>query len=342
MNCGARRSGGPAEWCCCAIRGKLKFLDIRDQSGQIQLFVGKNQVGQENWELAGCFDLGDIVGVDGELRRTKTGELTIFVQDLHILCKSLDPPPAKHKGMTDPELRQRRRYVDMAYNEGVLDRFLARTSILQSIRETLNDLGYCEIEGPTLHTVAGGAAARPFTTHHNTLDMDLFMRIALELHLKRLLVGGLDRVYELGRVYRNEGISPRHNPEFTMLEAYEAYGDYRTMMDLTEQIIVKAIEATGSSLQLTWGDNHIDFQPPFARRTYQELFAEYTGIDPSDDQAVTSYAQSLEIETAGRHIDVVKNEVFETQVEDQLTGPLFVLDYPASICPAHQTQPGKP
>jgi lysyl-tRNA synthetase, class II len=196
-------------------KGKLIFIDIRDRTGQIQLFVGRNQVGEENWAMAECLDLGDIIGVDGELKHTKTGELTIFASKLHFLTKTLDPPPEKYHGLTDAEMRQRMRYLDLTYGDGVLDRFVNRTKIVQSIRNTLAGEGYIEIEGPTLHSIAGGAAARPFKTHHNALDMPLFMRIALELHLKRLLVGGMERVYELGRVYRNEGISPKHNPEFT-------------------------------------------------------------------------------------------------------------------------------
>jgi lysyl-tRNA synthetase class 2 len=193
-------------------KGKLIFVDIRDWTGQIQLFIGRGQVGEDNWALAECFDLGDIVGVDGELKRTKAGELTIFAEKLHFLTKSIEPPPEKHHGLTDAELRQRMRYLDLIYNEGVTARFVNRTRIVQSIRGTLASEGFLEIEGPTLHSIAGGAAARPFKTHHNALDIPLFLRIALELHLKRLLVGGMERVYELGRVYRNEGISPRIIP----------------------------------------------------------------------------------------------------------------------------------
>ncbi len=260
-------------------------------------------------QLAQCLDLGDIIGVDGELRRTKTGELSIFAKRLTILSKSLAAPPEKHHGLTDPELRQRLRYLDLTYGEGVMPRFLNRTKIVRSIRETLNSRGFVEVEGPTLHSIAGGAAARPFKTHHNALDIDLYLRIALELHLKRLMVGGIERVYELGRVYRNEGISQRHNPEFTMLEAYQAYGDYRSMMDLTEACIVEAIQATGQPLKLAWGDKTIDFTPPFARKTYDEVIAEHVKIDPTDAAAVASAAKSLGLETAAKHPDVIKSEV---------------------------------
>jgi len=313
-------------------KGKLIFADIRDRTGQIQLFIGQKQVA-DDWELAQCFDLGDIIGVDGELRLTKAGELSIFAERLHFLTKSLETPPEKHSGLADPELRQRMRYLDLTYTEGVLDRFLKRTKIVQSIRKSLDELGFVEVEGPTLHSIAGGAAARPFDTHHNALDMDLFMRIALELHLKRLLVGGVERVYELGRVYRNEGISPKHNPEFTMLEVYQAYGDYRSMMDLTEQCIRDAIRAIGQEPQLQYGETSLDFTPPFARKTYDELFAEHAGVDPHDVAAVQTLASKIGFDTSDKHPDVIKNEVFEEKVEDQLIGPVFVTDYPASICP---------
>jgi lysyl-tRNA synthetase class 2 len=322
-------------------KGKLQFIDIRDMTGQIQLFVGQQQVG-DDWELAQCLDLGDMIGVDGELRRTKTGELSIFAKRLTILSKSLAAPPEKHHGLTDPELRQRLRYLDLAYGEGVMPRFLNRTKIVRSIRETLNKRGFVEVEGPTLHSIAGGAAARPFKTHHNALDIDLYLRIALELHLKRLMVGGIERVYELGRVYRNEGISQRHNPEFTMLEAYQAYGDYRSMMDLTEACIVEAIQATGQPLKLEWGEKTVDFTPPFSRKTYDEVIAEHVKIDPTNAAAVASAAKSLGLETASKHPDVIKSELFEAGVEKQLVGPVFVMDYPASICPLTKRKADNP
>lgn len=323
-------------------KGKLLFLDLWDWSGRIQVLIGASQVGERAWELAQCFDLGDIIGIDGELRKTKTGELSIFADGLHFLSKSLETPPAKFHGLTDPDLRSRMRYMDMVHTSGVLDRFLQRSQIIQSIRQTLTAEKFVEVEGPTLHTLAGGAAARPFRTHHNTLDMPLVMRIALELHLKRLLVGGMERVYEIGRVYRNEGISTRHNPEFTMLELYQAYGDYHSMMEITEKIIDGAIRAMGVAHQISWGEKIIDFTPPFTRKTYFELFAEQTNIDPLDERAVLDFATAKKIETRGRDIDLVRSDIFEACVEDSLIGPIFVTDYPARICPLTKRKASAP
>jgi lysyl-tRNA synthetase class 2 len=327
-------------------KGKLVFLDLWDWSGKIQILIGSNQVGENNWELAQCLDLGDIIGVDGELMRTRTGELSIAATELTFLTKSIETPPEKFHGMTDPELRSRMRYLDLTYTDGVLDRMLKRTKIIQSVRNTLAGEGYIEVEGPTLHTIAGGAAAKPFETHHNALDIPLVLRIALELHLKRLLVGGIEKVYELGRVYRNEGISQRHNPEFTMLELYQAYGDYLSMMDLTEKIIVNALpcaaQGAAANYILQWNGTEIDFTPPFARRTYDSLIAEHTGIDPTDPAAIVEYAKSLKLDVAGKHPDIVKNDVFEEKIEQHLLNPTFVMDYPASICPLTKRKQGQP
>jgi lysyl-tRNA synthetase, class II len=325
--------------------GKLIFLDLHDWTGRVQVAIGMNQVGEKNWELSQQFDLGDLIGIDGELTRTKVGELTIFATDVHFLTKCIETPPEKHKGLTDPELRQRMRYLDLIHSEGQWERFLRRIKIVQSIRTTLAGEGFVEVEGPTLHAIAGGAAARPFVTHHNALDIDLFLRIALELHLKRLLVGGVERVYELGRVYRNEGIDARHNPEFTMLELYQAYGDYRAMMDLTEKIIVNAITAMGlgtAGFKVEWGDKQIDFSPPFARKTYDELFLEHTGVAGDDVEGIAGLARKLGFETVNRHPDVIKSELFEAKVEDALSGPIFVIDYPASICPLTKRKASNP
>ena len=322
--------------------GKLIFLDLRDWTGQIQLMIGRKQVGDDNWAIAECFDLGDIIGVDGELNRTRTGELTIFAEKLHFLTKSIETPPAKHEGLTDPELRQRMRYLDLTYSEGVLERFLQRTRIVQSLRQTMAGEGFVEIEGPTLAAEAAGAAARPFLTHHNALDIPLFLRIALELPLKQLMVGGIERVYELGRVFRNEGISSKHNPEFTMLEAYQAYGDYHSMMDLTEKLIVDAIAATQQQPELSWCDVALDFTPPFARMTYDDALAEHAGVDPHNAEAIRQTAQNAGLETEGKHPDVIKSELFDQKVESHLTGPIFILDYPASVCPLTKRKADRP
>ncbi|MEI7459352.1 MAG: lysine--tRNA ligase [Pirellula sp.] len=322
--------------------GKLFFLNIRDWTGDIQIMIAKGHVSDEDFDLAKLLDFGDLVGIDGRLGRTNTGELTVFASKLHFMTKTLEPPPEKHAGLQDAELRQRMRYVDLTYNTDSLHTFLNRTKIVHSIRATLAKHQFVEVEGPTLHTIAGGAAARPFVTHHNALDMKLFLRIALELHLKRLLVGGIERVYEMGRVYRNEGISPKHNPEFTMIELYWAYANYETMMDLTQQIIVEAIEATGQGYKLKWGDLDIDFTPPFQRRTYSDLFEEHTGLKTSDSEGIAQLARKLGIVTTGKHPDVIKSEVFEEKVEDSLIGPIFVIDYPASICPLTKRKAGNP
>ena len=226
------------------------------------------------------------------------------------------------------------RYVDLAHNDEAMTRMLNRTKIVASVRQTLSNEGFVEVEGPTLHAVAGGAAARPFVTRHNALGIDLYMRIALELHLKRLLVGGMERVFEIGRVYRNEGIDQTHNPEFTLMELYQAYGDYNSMMDITEKIICNAIKATGQDFVIPWGGQEIDFTPPFQRKPYFEALAEYTGVDPYDDAAIVAYAKEIGIEDVDKkHVDVVRNDVFEEKVEDALVGPVFITDYPASICP---------
>jgi len=322
--------------------GSLVFLSLADRTGRIQIMLGKKQVGPEAWQVVGCLDLGDLVGIDGRLGWSKTGEMTIFASGITFLTKSLETPPDKYHGLVDTELRQRMRYLDLIHGEGVRERFVARCRIIEAIRRVLAVRGYLEVEGPTLQESAGGAAARPFTTHHNALDMPLVLRIALELHLKRLLVGGLERVFELGRVYRNEGVSPRHNPEFTMLEAYEAYGDYTTMMDLTEAIILKAAQAADTPPSFEWMGHTVNLRPPFRRARYDDLLREVTGCDPADPASVAAAAATHGIETAGRHPDVIKSDLFEATVEDTLSGPVFVIDYPAAICPLTKRKAGQP
>ena len=325
----ARAAGGPVS------AGKPYLVGERGPD----LFGGAIGVGgdltEQQWELVSALDDGDLLGVDGPLRRTNTGEISIFVRELTVLCKSLSQPPEKFHGLKDEEILVRQRYLDLIYTPGVLQRMLQRSRIIDSVRQTLRGNGFNEVETPVLHSVAGGAAARPFITHHNALDMPLYLRIALELHLKRLLVGGIERVYEIGRVFRNEGVDATHNPEFTMIEIYQAYGDYRSMMDLTEQIVTDACRQVCGSTIIPWGSegDQIDLTPPWPRRRYADLFREHAGCEMSDSAAVAAKAASLGIDTVGVHPDVVINDVFERTVEDHLSGPVFVMDYPASICP---------
>ena len=315
--------------------GKLRFIDLQDQTGCIQLLFSRGELTEPQWELMSALDDGDIIGIDGVMRRTNTGEVSVFVRELTVLCKSLTQPPEKFHGLKDEETLVRQRYLDLIYTEGVLDRMLQRSTIIDSVRQTLRGQNFYEVETPVLHAVAGGAAARPFVTHHNALDMQLYLRIALELHLKRLLVGGIERVYEIGRVFRNEGVDATHNPEFTMIEIYQAYGNYESMMDLTEQIIVNAAKSISNTLQLPWGEagDTIDLAAPWPRRKYADLFREHAGCDMHDTAAVEVVAKKFGIETNGVHPDVIVNGVFEKTVEDHLQGPVFVIDYPASICP---------
>lgn len=340
--------------------GKLRFYDIQDYTGKIQLLFSRGDLTPEQWELMGQLDLGDLIGVEGRLRRTDSGEISVFVEELTVLCKSLAQPPEKFHGAKDTEMLLRQRYIDLIYNEGVLERMLQRSQIISSIRQTLAGERFHEVETPVLHAIAGGAAARPFITHHNTLDMELYLRIALELHLKRLMVGGIERVYEIGRVFRNEGIDTTHNPEFTMIEIYQAYGNYESMMDLTEAIVVNAArsilktQGDGESLVLPWGEEEIDFTPPWPRRKYADLFREHAGCEMSDTAAVAQKAHELagagkigkdfieRMDSSDVHPDVIVNEVFEATVEDHLKNPTFVIDYPASICPLTKRKADNP
>lgn len=324
--------------------GKLRFIDLQDQTGRIQLLFSRGDMTEAQWELVTALDDGDLIGADGPLRRTNSGEVSVFVKELTVLCKSLTQPPEKFHGLKDEETLVRQRYLDLIYTDGVLDRMLKRSSIIDSIRQTLRSNRFYEVETPVLHAVAGGAAARPFKTHHNALDMELYLRIALELHLKRLMVGGIERVYEIGRVFRNEGVDATHNPEFTMIEIYQAYGNYETMMELTEQIVVNAVKSSGESLIIPWGDagDQIDLTPPWPRCKYADLFLEHAGCDLHDSAAVEAVAKKLGIETSGVHPDVIVNEVFESTVEDHLSGPVFVIDYPASICPLTKRKQSDP
>ena len=314
--------------------GKLIFMTIRDASGSIQVAVSKAAVSEQEFKIAKkLLNLGDIIGVDGALGKTKTGELTVWATSLTILSKAVHPPPGKWHGLKDVDLRYRRRYVDLFANPEVQETFKQRSLIIDAIRRCLVDHGFFEVETPVLQPIYGGAAARPFTTHHNTLDMQLYLRISPELYLKRLLVGGMERVFEFSRVFRNEGIDTSHNPEFTLLELYQAYGDYHDMMDITEAMVAAAIERIGGGYKRPYGDLELDFTPPWPRRTYAELMEEHAGVKMTDIRAVRDKAAALEIDHAGMDDAIVVNEVFEATVEPKLIQPTFVLDYPAPLCP---------
>jgi lysyl-tRNA synthetase class 2 len=316
--------------------GKLRFIDLADRTGRIQLMVGQKQVDETSWKLADLIDLGDLLGITGRLGKTRAGELTIFVEQLHYQGKSILPHPDKWSGIEDQEFALRHRYLDYTYTPELRAKAETRIKLIQSIRRFLDGEGYFEVETPVLHSIAGGAAARPFATHHNALDIPLFLRIALELPLKKLLVAGFERVYELGRVFRNEGISPKHNPEFTMMELYQAYGNYETMMDLTERLVVSLVEQLGQGMQVPYGDRTIDFASPWPRQKYGDLFQEHVGADMRDPAAVQAAARKLEIDPAGKDHAVLIHLLFEIIVEPalaKLNQPIFVHDYPAALCP---------
>ncbi|MCC7407276.1 MAG: lysine--tRNA ligase [Phycisphaeraceae bacterium] len=330
--------------------GKLVFATLRDHSGDLQIAASKKSVDEKSFNLAKLADLGDILVVRGRIGMTKTGEVTLWAEGLdglagvEVACKSLFPPPEKWKGLQDPELRYRRRYIDMYANPGVMKTLALRSKMIATVRRFLEDRQYLEVETPMLQPIPGGAAARPFITHHNTLDIDLFLRIAPELYLKRLLVGGMPRVFEINRNFRNEGISYRHNPEFTMLELYEAFADYHVMMEIAESLIRKlAVEIVGQPV-IEFDGTPIDYAKPFRRATYHELFEQANGFNPDDHERLLSKAKELGIHPAGKAHDVLFQEVWERTVEggDTFTQPTFVMDYPASLCPLTRTKVGKP
>jgi lysyl-tRNA synthetase class 2 len=314
--------------------GKLIFITLRDRTGTIQVGLSKS-LSPDQWPLAKLLDLGDLIGAAGQLGKTKTGELTIWVEEggLAFLSKCLYQPPEKWHGLADVDQRYRQRYVDLWANPEVMERFKARSEIVATVRRFLTARGFLEVETPMMQTIAGGAAARPFITHHNALDIDLYLRIAPELFLKRLLVGGMERVFEINRNFRNEGLDRHHNPEFTMVEVYQAYGNYHVMMDLTEELVCACIEAIGSGTKIQFGENQIEFKRPWRRAKYTELLKEFSGCDVDDIKAIRAKARELKIEDAGMDDAVVTNEVFETTVEHNLMDPTFVIDYPAILCP---------
>jgi lysyl-tRNA synthetase, class II len=322
--------------------GKLIFMTLRDSSGIIQIGLS-NKLLAESWELIKLLELGDTIGVHGKLGKTKTGEITIWVEKLVLLCKSLMVPPEKWHGLADVEMRYRQRYVDLWANPETMERFRKRVAIVSSIRQMLQTKGFLEVETPMMQSIAGGAAARPFITHHNTLDIDLYLRIAPELFLKRLLVGGMEKVFEINRNFRNEGIDTSHNPEFTMMELYQAYADYTIMMDLTEELICTLVVKYCESSQVQYGDMTIDFAGPWRRARYADLLKEHADCDIDDIAAVRAKAKQLGFNNEATMDDaVVINEVFEATVEESLVNPTFVIDYPAALCPLTKRKKDNP
>lgn len=319
------------------VMGKASFAHIQDSAGQIQIFVRINDVGEEQYEDFKSFDLGDIIGVTGEVFKTKTGEISVRAKNIVLLTKSLYPLPEKWHGLKDPDLRYRHRYVDLIVNPEVRRTFETRSKVIRCIRNYLDTRGYLEVETPILHTTAGGAAARPFITHHNTLDIDMYLRIATELHLKRLIVGGFDKVYELGRVFRNEGMSIKHNPEFTSIEIYRAYADYMDMMELTEDMIVTVAKEVLGTTKLTYQGQEIDLTPPWQRMTMIEAVKKYAGVDFSQintDEEAREVAKQAGLELDKGHTwGHILNAFFEEKVEQHLVQPTFILDYPIEISP---------
>ncbi|MBW2570561.1 MAG: lysine--tRNA ligase, partial [Deltaproteobacteria bacterium] len=321
--------------------GKLIFITLRDSSGIIQLGLSKKLLA-EQWELVKLLELADIIGAEGQLGKTKTGEITIWAESVTLLSKSLLPPPEKFHGLADVDLRYRQRYVDLWANPEVMQRFKKRSEIIAHIRHFLHDRGFCEVETPMMQSIAGGAAAKPFITHHNSLNMDLYLRIAPELFLKRLLVGGMEKVFEINRNFRNEGLSTKHNPEFTMLELYQAYADYNIMMDLTEELISAMVEKYCDGRKIEFGDLTVDYTRPWKRAKYADLLSEYAGCKIDDIAAVRKKAAQLDINASNMDDAVVINELFEAVVEKNLVNPTFVIDYPAQLCPLTKTSSRDP
>ncbi|WP_264990337.1 lysine--tRNA ligase [Lysinibacillus piscis] len=327
-------------------KGKAGFAHIQDLGGQIQIYVRQDHVGDEAYELFKQADLGDIVGVRGNVFRTQVGELSVKAEEFTFLTKALRPMPEKYHGLQDVEQRYRQRYLDLMTNADSKETFIARSKIIRAIRNYLDNHGYLEVETPMLHTIAGGAAARPFITHHNALDMELYMRIAIELHLKRLIVGGLEKVYEIGRVFRNEGISTRHNPEFTMIELYEAYADYKDIMDLTENLIAHVAQEVLGTTTIQYGEDTIELAVGWKRMHMVDAVKEATGVDfwqPMTVEQARAYAAEHGVEIKDTHeVGHIINEFFEQKIEETLVQPTFITGHPVEISPLAKKNPEDP
>lgn len=327
--------------------GKASFADLQDSKGRIQIFVKVDAIGKEEYDMFTTYDIGDIVGVKGVVFKTRTGEISVKASEVVLLSKSLQILPEKFHGLKDPDLRYRQRYVDLIVNPEVKETFLKRNKIIKAVRRFLDDRGYLEVETPILTTVAGGAAARPFLTHHNTLDLDMQLRIANELYLKRLIVGGFDKVYEMGKMFRNEGISIKHNPEFTNVELYSAYENYEDMMKITEELVSYCAEEVNGSTKISYQGVEIDFKPPWKRVSMHDLVKEKTGVDfysfESDEEArkVAKEQLNLEVEKNMTRGHLV-NLAFEEFCEKDLIQPTFVLHHPVEVSPLAKRNPDNP
>lgn len=328
--------------------GKANFIDVQDRNGRIQAYVRMNDIGEDKFKEFKSWDLGDIVEVKGFVFKTRTGEISVHAQEIRLLSKSLLPLPEKFHGLTDTDTRYRKRYLDMIMNPDVKDTFIKRSKIISSIRAYLDNLGFIEVETPMLNVIAGGASARPFITHHNTLDMDMYLRIATELYLKRLIVGGMERVYEIGRNFRNEGMDVRHNPEFTCIELYQAFTDYHGMMDIAENIIRNAANEVCDSLHIVFNGTEIDLETPFARMTMVEAVEKYSGVNFADFMSNNEKAieiakeKGIEIENGKATWGDILNSFFEEFVEANLVQPTFIMDYPVEISPLTKRKPDCP
>ncbi|WKA51120.1 lysine--tRNA ligase [Planococcus liqunii] len=324
-------------------KGKAGFAHVQDLKGQIQIYVRKDAIGDEAYDLYNTVDLGDILGVKGTVFKTNVGELSIKAKEVTFLTKALRPLPEKFHGLKDVEQRYRQRYLDLITSESSKETFILRSRIIQSMRRYLDNQGFLEVETPMLHSIAGGAAARPFITHHNALDMELYIRIAIELHLKRLIVGGLEKVYEIGRVFRNEGISTRHNPEFTMLELYEAYADYNDIMALTENLIAHVAQEVFGTTTVQYGEDEINLAPGWKRLHMADAVKEYTGVDfwkqmSKEEAQELAKEHGIEIKPT-MEVGHILNEFFEQKVEEELVQPTFVYGHPVEISPLAKKNP---
>ena len=329
-------------------QGKVRFCDLQDCTGRIQLFVKIDELGEEEYARFKKNDIGDILGVEGEVFTTKSGEISVRASSVTLLSKSLLPLPEKYHGLTDKEIRFRQRYVDLMVNPEVKQNFVTRSKFIKHLRNYLDNMGYIEVETPVLNTIAGGASARPFVTHHNTLDIDMFMRIATELPLKRLIIGGMDRVYEIGRIFRNEGMDPKHNPEFTSVELYQAYADFHDMMDIAEGVFTTFAKEVLGTYELEWMGEKIDLTPGWPRLTMVEAVKKYVGVDfgaVTDNAEAVALAASVGVELSEAAEKTWGNALYATfdqKVEEHLVQPTFITMYPVEVSPLTKRSPEDP